>query len=163
MFARPELYKLLLRQIPPERISMNKRILQVKEVDNKVRIECSDNTYFEGDILVGADGVYSAVRQNIYRDMTKEGILPKEDGENLKAAYTCMVGVTNRLETDRYPQLKDDFVHFATVQGGANYTVRVFCSQKKQTCFHCCNQQVESATQQASAISSPAVVRVEYT
>ena len=62
MFARPELYKLLLRQIPPERISMNKRILQVKEVNNKVRIECSDNTYFEGDILVGADGVHSAVR-----------------------------------------------------------------------------------------------------
>ena len=132
MFARPAVYEALLRRIPPERISMNKRILQVKERNNKVRIECIDNIYFEGDTLAGANGVYSAVRQNIYRDMTKDGILPKEDGENLKAGYTCMVSTTDKLDTDRYPQLKDNFVHFATALGGAAYTVSKKKKKKKK-------------------------------
>ncbi|KAG0050743.1 hypothetical protein BGZ83_004490 [Gryganskiella cystojenkinii] len=94
-----------------------------------------DNTYYDGDILVGADGTYSAVRQNLYRDMEKLGILPKSDSKGLTAGYTCMVGVTDPLDPERYPQLKDEFVHFATVQGGVNYTWNVINTSDQRICW----------------------------
>ena len=65
---------MMLRQVPAHKLYMNKRILQVKEKDDKVIIQCSDNTDYDGDILVGADGAYSAVRQNIYRDMDERNL-----------------------------------------------------------------------------------------
>ncbi|KAG0050744.1 hypothetical protein BGZ83_004491 [Gryganskiella cystojenkinii] len=125
IFTRPPFYSMLLRQIPPEKVHFNKKILQIVEMVDKVRIHCSDDSFYEGDILVGADGAYSTVRQLMYKDMSEKGILPKKDLEKLKAAYLCMVGVTDPLDTEKYPQLKDDFIHFATCQGGRKHTWNV--------------------------------------
>lgn len=125
LFARPLLYDLLLRQVPAEKIFMSKKVLKVVEEDDKVYIHCSDNSSYMGDILVGADGAYSAVRQNIYKDMSDQGLLPKADGEDLIVGYTCMVGVTNPLDPEKYPQLKDDHCHFESVIGGTSHSVKI--------------------------------------
>lgn len=114
----------MLRQVPAHRLYMGKRILQVKEKDDKMVIQCSDNTDYDCDILVGADGAYSATRQNVYREMEAAGKLPKSDQENLVAAFICMVGVTDPLDPEEYPELKDPFVHHKGVQGGNGETVR---------------------------------------
>ncbi|GJJ71386.1 hypothetical protein EMPS_03736 [Entomortierella parvispora] len=106
LFARPELFDLLLSRIPPSKISLGKKVLRVEEKDDKVIIHCSDGSAYRGDILVGADGAYSAVRQNIYRDMKEAGVLPKADSEDLVAGYTCIVGVTDPLDLEKYPMLK---------------------------------------------------------
>jgi len=106
LFARPELYELLLSRIPPSKISLGKKVLKVEEKEDKVIIHCSDGSAYRGDILVGADGAYSAVRQNIFRDMKEAGILPKSDSEDLVAGYTCMVGVTDSLDLEKYPMLR---------------------------------------------------------
>ncbi|KAG0049674.1 hypothetical protein BGZ83_005508 [Gryganskiella cystojenkinii] len=109
LFCRPELYDLMLSRVPPGKISFGKKILRVEENEEtgKVIVHCSDNSAYQGDILVGADGAYSAVRQNIYKQMTEKGILPKVDSEDLVAGYTCMVGVTNELDIEKYPMLDD--------------------------------------------------------
>ncbi|KAF9094516.1 hypothetical protein BGX27_001411 [Mortierella sp. AM989] len=65
LFSRPKLYELLLSRVPTEKISLNKKVLGTKEEDGKVTIECSDNTSYEGDILIGADGAYSSVRHSL--------------------------------------------------------------------------------------------------
>jgi len=114
----------MMRQVPAHRLYMGKRILQIKEEDDKVVIHCSDNTDYDCDILVGADGAYSATRQNIYRDMEAAGTLPKADKENLVAASLCMVGVTDALDPEEYPVLKGLFAHHRGVQGGNGQTVR---------------------------------------
>jgi len=99
---------------------LGKKILRVEEEDNKVFIHCSDNSSYEGDLLVGADGAYSAVRQNIFKDMKQEGILPKDDSEDLEAGYTAAVGITGPMDPEKYPQLKDkSHCHFEIVIGGA--------------------------------------------
>ncbi|KAG0046664.1 hypothetical protein BGZ83_008193 [Gryganskiella cystojenkinii] len=106
--ARPDLYDMMLRRIPPNKISLGKKILRVEEKDDKVIIHCSDNSAYQGDILVGADGAYSAVRQSIYSDMAAKGLLPKSDSDDLVAGYICMVGVTNPLDPEKYTQLKNE-------------------------------------------------------
>ncbi|GJJ74503.1 hypothetical protein EMPS_06861 [Entomortierella parvispora] len=136
MFARPDLYALLLRQVPKERILLGKKILRVEEDDDKVFIHCSDNSSYEGDVLVGADGAYSAVRQSIFKDMKKAGSLPKADFEDLVAGYTAAVGITEVMDPEKYTQLKDkSHCHFEVVVDSASHSWSVYCLGTNQVCW----------------------------
>ncbi|KAG0231042.1 hypothetical protein BGX31_005654 [Mortierella sp. GBA43] len=123
IFARPRLYELLLSQVPPNKISLGKKVLRTREKDNKVHIFCSDNTSYEGDILIGADGAYSGVRQSLYKQMDDKGLMPSVDLENFSIGFVSMVGVAQPKDPEKYPQLKDPFSHFSVVVGehGRNY------------------------------------------
>ncbi|GJJ71387.1 hypothetical protein EMPS_03737 [Entomortierella parvispora] len=116
-FVRHQLYNLLLSRIPPENITLGKKVLKVVERDDRIMIYCSDKSAYVGDILVGADGSYSAIRQCIYREMAKEKLLPKADAEDLVAGYTCMVGATTRLDVEKYPKLIGDHCQSEAVLG----------------------------------------------
>jgi len=113
----------MLRQVPAENITFGKKVLKVTEEDDKVTIHLSDNTAYECDILVGADGSYSAVRQSMYKVMSDLGTLPESDGDELDAGYSMTVGVTKPLDPEKYPQLKDNSCHFVSVIGGDKYSV----------------------------------------
>ncbi|KAG0037389.1 hypothetical protein BGZ82_002631 [Podila clonocystis] len=63
--SRPLLYDLMLRQIPAQRLHFGKRVLSISQGEHGVLIRTSDGQTHEGDILVGADGAYSAVRQSL--------------------------------------------------------------------------------------------------
>jgi len=107
----------MLKQIPPEKISLGKKVLRIENKDNKVIIHCSDNTFHEGDILVGADGAYSSVRQSLYRDLDSQGLLPKSDLEQMSIGFVGMVGATSPKNPEKYPQMKDNNSHYSQVLG----------------------------------------------
>ncbi|KAF9997984.1 hypothetical protein BGZ79_008325, partial [Entomortierella chlamydospora] len=134
LFARPRLYELMKKQIPPNKISLGKKILSVKEKDDKVLISCSDGSIYEGDLLIGADGAHSAVRQNIFKTMGELGILPKEDLENFHIGYINMVGVAT-VDSEKYPQMNDGIAHFATVLGKDNTNWNVAKVPDNQICW----------------------------
>lgn len=115
--SRPLLYDLLLTLVPPQRLHFNKRVLNAIEEEGKVRIQTSDNCTYEGDILVGADGAYSAVRQRLYETLKKQGLLPKSDQEDLPFSCTCLVGQTDPLDVEEYPELKNLEEPFFTYLG----------------------------------------------
>ncbi|KAG0210483.1 hypothetical protein BGX33_004903 [Mortierella sp. NVP41] len=116
--SRPFLYDILLKQIPPHKIHFGKRVLQAKESDGKkITIQTADNSVYEGDILVGADGAYSAVRHRMYEALRAEGKLPKTDQEELPFSCTCLVGQTKVLDLEEFPQLKDPLYPFISTLG----------------------------------------------
>ncbi|KAK3836077.1 MAG: hypothetical protein JOS17DRAFT_736054 [Linnemannia elongata] len=117
VIARYDLIRVLLSRIPPRRILYNKRVLSTKHEDDEVIIHCHDNTTYGGTILVGADGAYSSVRQNMYKEMSAKGLLPKADAKPLGYDYDCLVGVTKPLDPEKYPVLKDEFCEFQIVLG----------------------------------------------
>lgn len=117
LLARPRLHNILLKRIPPNRISFGKRVLRTEEQCGKVSIFCSDGTSYEGDILVGADGASSSVRQSLYKRMEEKGRLPKSDTEKSIATYVSVVGVANIADTEKFPQTTDPFSHFSQVVG----------------------------------------------
>ncbi|KAK3828014.1 MAG: hypothetical protein J3Q66DRAFT_321621 [Benniella sp.] len=135
IFARPKFHDLLLRQIPPEKITLGKRILRTEEKDDKVLIHCSDNSTYAGDILIGADGAYSSVRQSLYKRLEQQGILPKSDQENLELGFNCMVGVTDSLDPERFKQLKDDYAHFTAILGRDRLSWGVVNVPNNQICW----------------------------
>ncbi|GJJ69273.1 hypothetical protein EMPS_01619 [Entomortierella parvispora] len=103
LFARPELYNILLSKIPGHKIHFSKRVAQVMQDENGITVKCTDKSFFKGDLLVGADGVYSGVRQSLYRQMSEAGILPASDLKAMSKGYICLVGCTDALDPRKYP------------------------------------------------------------
>ena len=70
-------------------------------------VHLSSNETFEGDLIVGADGAYSAVRQRMYERLKVEGKLPKSDQEELPFSCTCLVGQTRVLDPKEFPIVEE--------------------------------------------------------
>ncbi|KAG9061263.1 hypothetical protein KI688_007601 [Linnemannia hyalina] len=108
LFARPELHDMLFNKIPKEKLHMSKKLLSFQQNQEGVMLRFSDNTTIHGDILVGADGAHSAVRQHLYITLEKEGLLPKSDTKAMSKGYISLVGTTNALDPAMYPGLLNE-------------------------------------------------------
>ncbi|KAF9332303.1 hypothetical protein BG006_004823 [Podila minutissima] len=118
--ARPDLYNLLLRQIPKENIHMGKKVLSTLQNEHGVVIRCSDDSTYGGDILVGADGAYSAVRQHLYVQLKKEKRLPSSDDVPMPFSCVCLVGQTKVLDPEEFPDLKLPLSRATALSGGGD-------------------------------------------
>lgn len=76
-FYRVHLHQLLVSHIPPERIHLNKRVANVRPCQAEARsgerthgviVDFEDGTRWEGDAVVGADGIRSRTRSCFYPD-----------------------------------------------------------------------------------------------
>ncbi|KAF9348649.1 hypothetical protein BGX26_012964 [Mortierella sp. AD094] len=148
-FPRKNLLSLLLSQIPPHKIHFGKKVLAMQEVGEGVTIRCSDNSSYVGDILVGADGAYSGVRQSLYKQLSRDYLLPKSDEEELTMQYTCLVGTTDSLDPAKYPFLADEFCHFEIVLANdSSESVACFTVPENKICWVYTNQLPSSAQQE---------------
>ncbi|KAG0363526.1 hypothetical protein BGZ54_008122 [Gamsiella multidivaricata] len=117
VIARPALHQILLNQIPVEKIHFGKRILSHVETGDGVIIRTSDGKQHFGNILIGADGAYSSVRQTLYEQVDKQRALPKSDKEPLRASTVCLLGQTTPLDPAIHPALEERNTRFDTVIG----------------------------------------------
>ncbi|KFH66062.1 hypothetical protein MVEG_08163 [Podila verticillata NRRL 6337] len=131
--ARPDLYELLLRQIPKENILMGKKMVSFQQDTKGVTVQCADGTSYSGDILVGADGTYSSVRESLYKDLQAEGKLSKYDAKPLPFQCVCLLGQTETLDPEEFPQLKLPQTEFNSVLGNQKDYTRVTITTKRNT------------------------------
>ncbi|KAG0073990.1 hypothetical protein BGZ93_006799, partial [Podila epicladia] len=117
MIPRPELYDLLLRQFPKENIQMGKKVMSFEQNSEGVMIRCSDNTTYHGDILVGADGAHSGVRQQLFKILKQKKQLPASDDVPLPFSAVCLVGQTEVLDPEEFPDLKSEECRFLAIFG----------------------------------------------
>ncbi|KAF9434046.1 hypothetical protein BGZ76_008645, partial [Entomortierella beljakovae] len=82
---------------------MGKRVLSFLQNDQGVMIRLQDGTSVHGDVLVGADGASSAVRQHLYRELKKYDKLPQHDTRIPQKGSLCLVGTTDPLDPAEYP------------------------------------------------------------
>ncbi|KAF9155704.1 hypothetical protein BGX20_004388 [Mortierella sp. AD010] len=136
IISRHNLHNTLLNLIPPERIHLNKRVLSHVETGTSISIKTSDNMTHEGNILVGADGTYSAVRQSLYEHIGKRGLLPASDKESLKSSTICLVGQTRPLEPKEF-HFSDDSVcsHESMLINDKPIYVVTFTTAEKTICW----------------------------
>ncbi|KAF9131762.1 hypothetical protein BGW39_001364 [Mortierella sp. 14UC] len=108
LIPRKVLYEIIMAQVPATRIHMGKRMLWTTQGGNGVLVEFSDGSVAEGDILVGADGTYSAVRQCLYNRLKKDNKLPLTDAKELPFSCVCIAGYTGPLDPEKFPFLNDE-------------------------------------------------------
>ncbi|KAG0029241.1 hypothetical protein BGZ81_003989 [Podila clonocystis] len=80
-------------------------------------IRCNDNKTHHGDILVGADGAYSAVRQHLFKVLKGKKLLPSSDEGDLPFDWVCLVGQTEVLDPEDFPYMKLPHSKFNSVLG----------------------------------------------
>ncbi|KAF9434221.1 hypothetical protein BGZ76_008374 [Entomortierella beljakovae] len=137
VFARAELYDLLLSKIPRDKIHFGKRFQSCEQTDEGVKIHFEDNSVYEGDILVGADGCDSTVRQQLFDDLKKEGKLSPNDARALEVKFSTLVGITNDLGSDFHKDLLDPFTHNSLMIGqGTPYTWSTYTIPGNRVCWH---------------------------
>ncbi|KAF9104951.1 hypothetical protein BGX27_009862 [Mortierella sp. AM989] len=136
VIPRIVLYDLLLKQVPAEKIQRGKKVLTTHQDENGVIIKCSDGTSAEGDVLVGADGAYSAVRQRMYERLKKENRLSDSDNEPLP--YTCinLAAQTDPIDPTILPELNDADCHFNNLhEKGKSYGWSTFTCKSNIVCW----------------------------
>ncbi|KAF9300220.1 hypothetical protein BG003_003401, partial [Podila horticola] len=80
-------------------------------------IRCNDNTTHHGDILVGADGAHSAVRQHLFKVLKAKNLLPPSDEGDLPFNCVCLVGQTEELDPEDFPYMKLSHSKFNSAVG----------------------------------------------
>jgi 2-polyprenyl-6-methoxyphenol hydroxylase-like FAD-dependent oxidoreductase len=117
IMSRFDLHAILLSRVPKERILMNHKIESILQDKHKVTIRCTNNTFHQADVLVGADGAYSAVRQSLYDRLTMTGKLPEADLALLKISHTTYLGTTKPLDPKNFIGLEEPVSHCDTILG----------------------------------------------
>jgi 2-polyprenyl-6-methoxyphenol hydroxylase-like FAD-dependent oxidoreductase len=64
-----------------EKVLLNKRVKGIEYVNSKPVVSCTDGTIYHGDVIVGADGVHSVTRSEMWRlaEADALGSIPLKD------------------------------------------------------------------------------------
>ncbi|GJJ68682.1 hypothetical protein EMPS_01028 [Entomortierella parvispora] len=135
-FARPKFHQLLLSKIPAERIHYSKKVMSMIQNKEGVMIRCADGTTYHGDILVGADGAHSGVRQGLYKSLQEQDLLPASDATDMSKGFLALVGTTDPLDPEQYPFLKNQVSALSQVIGrGTSFSWTEFNMPENRICW----------------------------
>ncbi|KAF9410339.1 hypothetical protein BGZ94_001677 [Podila epigama] len=136
IIPRPVLYDILLRQIPEHKIHMSTKITSVDQTASGVTIVCANGKTATGDILVGADGAYSGVRQSLYEKLTKDDVLPASDRVPLPFSCTALVGNTEALDPKEFPELLlEDSCNKGVLGDNRPFSLMTFSTKYNTICW----------------------------
>ncbi|KAH0593199.1 hypothetical protein MHUMG1_08921 [Metarhizium humberi] len=94
---RQKLLEILHTSLPEDgKIHTNKRVVRIHHHDDRVIVEASDKSRYVGEIVVGADGVHSKVRAEMWRlaGSLDPGRI-KEDEKGITVEYACVFGISS--------------------------------------------------------------------
>ncbi|KAF4447603.1 hypothetical protein FALBO_16928, partial [Fusarium albosuccineum] len=81
-----------------DRILTKKRVSRLDVTKDGVQAYTQDGSMYEGDMVVGADGIHSAVRDEMWR-LGKEqcpGYFPEDENSRVPVSTRCIFGISNR-------------------------------------------------------------------
>ncbi|CAH0047714.1 unnamed protein product [Clonostachys solani] len=83
-----------------ERVLTSKRVISVDILEASAEVTTKDGQVFSGDIVVGADGIHSTVRKEMWRH-APPGYFPHDEYSKVPASTLCIFGISSR--PDAYP------------------------------------------------------------
>ena len=99
IFHRGELHALLAKPVPRERVHLSHRCVGVEQDGKKVRARFENGVEIEADVLIAADGIFSAVRRALlgaerprFACRAYRGLIPVEKLRDIPAESTAFLG-----------------------------------------------------------------------
>ncbi|KAF9578204.1 hypothetical protein BGW38_006128, partial [Lunasporangiospora selenospora] len=72
ILSRADYHRILAGHVPADKVVYGKKVLSLVHTPEGATIGCSDNSVYQADIVIGADGAYSSVRQSLYKSIQIE-------------------------------------------------------------------------------------------
>ncbi|KAJ5693543.1 hypothetical protein N7536_003955 [Penicillium majusculum] len=120
---RQKVLEILLNLYPEKsKVLTNKRVSEVRLGEHRASVLTDDGSMFEGDLIVGADGVHSRTRSEMWRlaDDIDSGYISQSDKTALKVEYACVFGISkpiHGLETGEHINRYGDQFSVITFHG----------------------------------------------
>ncbi len=83
----------LWNNINDNNIYIGKKVVNIEEHEDNVKVFCDDESFYESDFIVGADGSFSRIRNLMYNKID-QNILPESDKEKFNIEYSAIFGVS---------------------------------------------------------------------
>lgn len=77
---RADFLEALIKHIDPQHVLFNKKLNDTQQSENGIILNFQDGSSFECDYLIGADGIHSAIRNQILTEQGFEAALPRFSG-----------------------------------------------------------------------------------
>ncbi|KAF4545414.1 FAD binding domain containing protein [Lasiodiplodia theobromae] len=78
------------------KVLLNKRVATVTQRASSIGVTLKDGSSHFGDIVVGADGIHSTVRSEMWRiaETAKPGYIPASERTDVPTKYNCIFGIS---------------------------------------------------------------------
>ncbi|EUC51246.1 hypothetical protein COCMIDRAFT_79568 [Bipolaris oryzae ATCC 44560] len=95
--SRQQLLRVLFKHIRNKSaVHTNQRVAKIEHTSRGVKVFTQSGSVFEGDIVVGADGVHSKVRSEMWRlgNEASPGRFPEKIWREMSTEYKCVFGIS---------------------------------------------------------------------
>ncbi|KAL2820628.1 hypothetical protein BJX63DRAFT_444182 [Aspergillus granulosus] len=97
---RRKLLQILYNSLPDtSKVFVGKTVVSVEQTaaNNTVAVHTDDGSVYEGDLVVGADGVHSRVRLEMWRlaELEQPGLITAQEKNGMKVEYICIFGISD--------------------------------------------------------------------
>ncbi|KAL4863118.1 hypothetical protein BDV12DRAFT_206763 [Aspergillus spectabilis] len=98
---RRKLLQILYQSLPnTSRVLVGKTMVSVEQNgDSTVTVRTKDGSVYHGDLVVGADGVHSRVRREMWRlaEVRQPGLITAREKNGMKVDYACIFGISDSV------------------------------------------------------------------
>ncbi|KAA8644330.1 uncharacterized protein ATNIH1004_008531 [Aspergillus tanneri] len=97
--ARQKLLEILYKRYPDSsNILTGKRVTEVRQLDRGACVITEDGSVYKGDLIVGADGVHSRIRSEMWRLAEHmPGRIAQKEKKSMTAQYACLFGMSSPI------------------------------------------------------------------
>jgi salicylate hydroxylase len=99
IFHRGELHAALAKAVPPERVHLSHRCVEIQQHDDRVEARFENGVVASASVLIGADGIHSTVRRVLlgparprFACRAYRGLIPAERVRDIPAESTAWLG-----------------------------------------------------------------------
>ncbi|KAK7997544.1 hypothetical protein PG989_005584 [Apiospora arundinis] len=128
VITRRDLMQVLFDALPDEaqsKLLPNKKVSSLHKTEDGVVVECTDGTSYEGTLVIGADGAYSAVRKHMATVDSQHDAQEQDSNSEKEPPYLT----TYRCFWMRFPRLPGIAPGDMTESHGPQATTQYFASE----------------------------------